>query len=212
MNRRPLENPRKTQQLKASLNFAKSFALLFFASSNVSGQNAAKPVPPPATQSEDVQMQTRRLEARAQQNSGAALEILRELTKFSGGGDLALKNAAAKAEAAIKRIKGDSASFEADLKKAREQLQKGREELQKIEGSADIVAVYLREKVEPLANRLTQSESVSRTALIILENTAKKIGEWQRVFATFSEVVGKEDAVKKIKELVDKEVLELSRK
>jgi hypothetical protein len=186
--------------------------ILSLASVDLRAQSPGKTPPPSPPVQEDVQTQAKRLEIRASQNTGAALEILRELLKFSGGGDVALKNAAAKTDSAIKKIKSDSASFEADLKKARDQLQKGREELQKIEGSADIVAAYLRDKVEPLSKNLSQSEAVSRTSLNILDTTAKKIADWQKVFGTFADIMGREDAVKKIKDLVEKEVAELSKK
>ena len=196
----------------ASLACTLILFLVSLTSGDVHAQVTGKTASTPPVAQEDVQTQAKRLEIRASQNTGAALEILRELLKFSGGGDVALRNAATKTESTIKKIKADSASFEADLKKARDQLQKGREELQKIEGSADIVAAYLRDKVEPLSKNLSQSEAVSRTSLNVLDTTARKIAEWQKVFGTFADIMGREDAVKKIKDLVEKEVAELSRK
>jgi hypothetical protein len=196
----------------ASLACTLILFLVSLTSGDVHAQVTGKTASTPPVAQEDVQTQAKRLEIRASQNTGAALEILRELLKFSGGGDVALRNAAAKTESTIKKIKADSASFEADLKKARDQLQKGREELQKIEGSADIVAAYLRDRVEPLSKNLSQSEAVSRTSLNVLDTTARKIAEWQKVFGTFSDIMGREDAVKKIKDLIEKEVAELSKK
>jgi hypothetical protein len=186
-------------------------ALLYFAPPS-QGQAQSKSASSAPGASEDVQTQAKRLESKAKLSMGASLGILGELSKYAGGGDVALKNAAAKTEAAIKGIKADSASFDADLKKAREQLQKGREELQKLEGSADVVATYLRERVDPLAKNLSDSEATFRTSLNVLESTAKKISEWQKLYRTLTDVDGNDAALKKIRELVEKEIAQSGKK
>ena len=161
---------------------------------------------------EDVRTQANRIEALAKQNIGAAVEILKELVKFAGGGEAALKAAATKTEAAINRIKGDSASFDVDLRKAQQQLESGREELKKIEGAQDIIAAYLIEKVDPLAANLRQSEGISRASLAVLDSTQKKINTWRKKYAIQEEANGREEAVANIKNLVEKEIAELTKK
>jgi len=167
---------------------------------------------PGATVTEDVKSQAKRLEMRSQENIGTSLEILRQLSKFSDAGDVALKNAAARTEAAMKRITGDSASFEVDLEKAREQLRRGRDELERVDGAKDIIAAYITQNVEPVAQSLTKSEAVSRTSLKVLESTAERIKSWQTTYKNFEEITGRDDALKKVKTLVEREIAELSKK
>lgn len=175
-------------------------------------QNPPKAKLPPGSPPEDVRTQAKRIETLARQNIGAAVEILKELLKSAGGGESALKAAAAKTEAAMKRIQGDSASFDVELKRAQQQLESGREELKKIEGASDIIAAYLSEKVNPLAENLRQSESISRTSLAVLDSTLKKINTWRTKYNRQEEANGRDEAVAKLKILVEKEIAELTQK
>jgi hypothetical protein len=149
-------------------------------SAELGAQNLPKAKAPPGSPVEDVMTQAKRIEALAKLNIGAAVEILKELLKFAGGGEAALKTAATKTEAAIERIKGNSASFDVELRKAQQQLESGRVELKKIEGAPDIIDTYLKEKVNPLAENLRQSESISRASLAVLDSTQKKITTWRK--------------------------------
>jgi hypothetical protein len=180
-------------------------------SAELGAQNPPKAKLPPGSPPEDVRSQAKRIETLAKQNIGAAVEILKELLKSAGSGESALKAAAAKTEAAMKRIQGDSASFEVELKKAQQQLESGREELKKIEGAPDIIAAYLSEKVNPLAENLRQSESISRTSLARLDSTLKKINTWRKKYAIQEEANGRDEAVAKIKILVEKEIADLAK-
>jgi hypothetical protein len=174
-------------------------------------QSQPKTKAPLGSPPENVRTQANRIETLAKQNIGAAVEILKELVKFAGGGEAALKAAATKTEAAMKRIQGDSASFDVELKKAQQQLESGREELKKLEGAPDIIAAYLVEKVDPLAENLRQSESVSRTSLAVLESTLKKINSWRKKYERLEEANGRNEAVAAIKILVEKEIAGLTK-
>ena len=173
-------------------------------------QNPPKAKAPPGIPPEDVRSQAKRIETLAKQNIGAAVEVLKELLKSAGGGESALKAAAVKTEAAMKRIQGDSASFDVELKRAQQQLESGREELKKIEGAPDIITAYLSEKVNPLAENLRHSESISRTSLARLDSTLKKINTWRTKYSRQEEANGRDEAVAKLKILVEKEIAELN--
>jgi hypothetical protein len=188
------------------------FVFPWIFSAELCAQNPPKLKGPSVSQVEDVRTQAKRIETLAKQDIGAAVEILKELLKSVAYGDAALKSAAAKTEAAMKRIKGDSASFDAELTKAKQQLKSGIEELKKIDEASDIITDYIADKLGPLEKNLQQSDIISKTSLAVLESTLNKINSWKKKFAIQEEANGRNDAVAHIKNLIEKEIAGLTQK
>jgi predicted nucleic acid-binding Zn-ribbon protein len=161
---------------------------------------------------ESTQSQVEKLENSASKSMDSSVEVLTELSKSIGSGLPALKTAAGKIDAAIARLKTDSA-FQQDVARCREQLQRQRKDIEAMQGSDLGEAVQdLVRKIQGLEKRVEDASGKVSTSMRVMESTKNKIEGWQKIYSQFEGVVGKDDAVRKVKDKVDLELRDLQSK
>jgi len=188
------------------------FAAAFLASPSAKAQTNSSAPKASSSLGESTQSQVEKLEISASKSMDSSVEVLTELSKGIGSGLPALKTAAGKIDAAIARLKTDSA-FQQDVARCREQLQRQRKDIEAMQGSDLGEAVQdLVRKIQGLEKRVEDASGKVSTSMRVMESTKNKIEGWQKIYSQFEGVVGKDDAVRKVKDKVDLELRDLQSK
>jgi len=179
---------------------------LFLSAPPVVAQNSTPGGKSAVQPSESIRSQVERIELSAKKTMGASSEVLTELNKDLSSGLTALKGAAVKLDSAIGRLKSDSA-FLQDCARCADQLQRQKRDIEALQGNNFGEEVQLlMAKAHELETRLEQAKRVAATSLNVMEATKGKIETWQKVYSQFEAVVGKEEAVSKIRQKVATEI------
>jgi|GEM_PF-4192569 len=188
------------------------FAAAFLGSPPAKAQTNSTVQKAASSSGESTKSQVQKLEISASKSMDSSVEVLTELSKSIGAGLPALKTAASKIDAAIARLKTDSA-FQQDAARCREQLQNQKKEVDGMKGSDLGEAKQdLTKNIQELEKKIEDATNKVSTSMRVMESTKNKIEGWQKIYTQFEGVVGKDDAVRKVKDKVDVELRDLQSK
>lgn len=179
---------------------------LLLGTSLVDAQTGGASAKPSSTSAGSTRSQVERLEGSAKVSLGTSSEILAELKKNLGSGGAAMKGASAKIDSAIERLKSDS-TFSQQCALCSQQLQKQKNDIESLQGKVEGEEVrLLMNKARDLEERLENAKKEAVTAIKVLEATRVKIESWQKIYSQFEAVVGKEEAVAKVRQKLEAEL------
>ena len=182
------------------------FGTLLLGTSLVDAQTGGAAAKPSATPAGSTRSQVERLEGSAKASMGASAEILAELKKNLGSGVIAMKGASTKLDSAIERMKSDSNFFQ-QCALCSQQLQKQKHDIESLQGKVEGEEVQLLiNKARDLEERLENAKKEAATSIKVMEATNVKIDSWQKVYSQFEAVVGKEEAIAKVRQKVEAEL------
>ena len=161
----------------------------------------------------DIPSQIVHVENRAQESVEGVHRALRDLQEKLGSGSPALSAALINFEEQIRRVKTDQ-RFSELCEQIQNRLDKEDkyfdELMEKRVGDIAAMVREVKEKIGLLRLRLEKAKRVHATAANMVEETHKKVVTWQQFFTAYEAVMGKDDAVEKIRGLAQEAIQQLA--